>query len=102
MIRRPPRSTLFPYTTLFRSILEPFAVDVRWRYAERPRRVERFDVRLLLGPHVPPSRHAAIARAAEHCTVQDRKSTRLNSSHANISYAVFCLKKKILLLPLPS
>src|SRR5258707_10659719 len=68
MIRRPPRSTLFPYTTLFRS-------DVR---AHRRRKIEaRFPDDERLGP---------IAR--------DRKSTRLNSSHANISYAVFCLKKK--------
>src|SRR6266498_5131843 len=65
MIRRPPRSTLFPYTTLFRS-----ARRVRVVRRRRPR-----------GPHAP-SRHA------------DRKSTRLNSSHVRISYAVFCLKKK--------
>src|SRR5882757_10216613 len=63
MIRRPPRSTLFPYTTLFRSDNAP-----RW-----------------------PRRHRTRDRARG---LSDRKSTRLNSSHANISYAVFCLKKK--------
>src|SRR2546427_12583997 len=72
MIRRPPRSTLFPYTTLFRSGV---ALD---------------------GEQVRDS-HAAEARDAAHVVpaqVQDRKSTRLNSSHSQISYAVFCLKKK--------
>src|SRR2546429_6719493 len=68
MIRRPPRSTLFPYTTLFRS-LEP----------------------LLLG-HLPEAGHDAVPPHAER--QRDRKSTRLNSSHGYISYAVFCLKKK--------
>src|SRR5258707_10971531 len=68
MIRRPPRSTLFPYTTLFRSAA-----------AEKP------VFRGLIGRNC-----AAIGRK----TFADRKSTRLNSSHANISYAVFCLKKK--------
>src|SRR2546422_6284410 len=67
MIRRPPRSTLFPYTTLFRSPREP-----RGRAADHRRREERMEC---------PAR-------------RDRKSTRLNSSHGYISYAVFCLKKK--------
>src|SRR5258707_9082851 len=67
MIRRPPRSTLFPYTTLFRSLLNLCA-------------------RKSLGGE-PSFRRISIIR-------RDRKSTRLNSSHANISYAVFCLKKK--------
>src|SRR5215469_18375429 len=72
MIRRPPRSTLFPYTTLFRSRRLPVRRRVRHRRAQdRPR-------------HLPARRD----RAA------DRKSTRLNSSHVEISYAVFCLKKK--------
>src|SRR3712207_7497952 len=83
MIRRPPRSTLFPYTTLFRS---PLAVGEELEAA--------------LGGH-PRVRDARAGRAGDHAAardglllVADRKSTRLNSSHANISYAVFCLKKK--------
>src|SRR5258708_20287895 len=72
MIRRPPRSTLFPYTTLFRS------AAARHHPGERG------------GPACLQCRHAADARQRE----QDRKSTRLNSSHQIISYAVFCLKKK--------
>src|SRR3712207_7154308 len=85
MIRRPPRSTLFPYTTLFRSSDRRVVPS-----ADRPRRAAR---------GAPPS--AARAGGAGHVIdggggrVRDRKSTRLNSSHANISYAVFCLKKKI-------
>src|SRR3712207_8998007 len=79
MIRRPPRSTLFPYTTLFRSRRR------RGRLppddAPDPRRAE-------LRPRDAGPRLARLAAA------RDRKSTRLNSSHANISYAVFCLKKK--------
>src|SRR5258708_23312240 len=87
MIRRPPRSTLFPYTTLFRSSLRP---------AEPPRR-PRWAVR---GP-ARWSEGLVSARAACRSRVRgekldpvDRKSTRLNSSHQIISYAVFCLKKK--------
>src|SRR2546430_11308052 len=80
MIRRPPRSTLFPYTTLFRSLLH------RGRLLHvRERRLRRA---------VPRGQDAAqddVARVAP----ADRKSTRLNSSHSQISYAVFCLKKKI-------
>src|SRR2546430_4274027 len=79
MIRRPPRSTLFPYTTLFRSLaLRPF-----WTVARlpplQPGRISG-DGRRLRRPLPHPDR--------------DRKSTRLNSSHSQISYAVFCLKKK--------
>src|SRR3712207_8564646 len=86
MIRRPPRSTLFPYTTLFRSRLDgirPEALDVpaQGRGFLPPRRVHVvLEIADLVDAH---------ARDGE-----DRKSTRLNSSHANISYAVFCLKKK--------
>src|SRR6202021_1298728 len=69
MIRRPPRSTLFPYTTLFRSSA---AVGE--------------------GAAVAPQLHAYL----RELTAEDRKSTRLNSSHANISYAVFCLKKRVI------
>src|SRR3712207_7652962 len=90
MIRRPPRSTLFPYTTLFRSHnisqhldliaglpgenMESFIHSFNDVYAIRPEEIQLGFLKLLKG--------------------SDRKSTRLNSSHANISYAVFCLKKK--------
>src|SRR3712207_6941023 len=84
MIRRPPRSTLFPYTTLFRSLV----VD---RRDDRSREVE--DLLELAGRDVEEVADAA-RDALEEPDVRDRKSTRLNSSHANISYAVFCLKKK--------
>src|SRR3712207_7818613 len=98
MIRRPPRSTLFPYTTLFRSAgrpagdqapdpARPRAADrgaVRGRAAAFPRDAAR-----------PRSRRGGLAAQPQlgH-GLEDRKSTRLNSSHANIWYAVFCLKKK--------
>src|SRR2546430_16609586 len=82
MIRRPPRSTLFPYTTLFRSPGQP-------RASPRPR--ENYLNRHHGDDHALPSLFRA---AAEHGRRQDRKSTRLNSSHSQISYAVFCLKKK--------
>src|SRR3712207_7127372 len=98
MIRRPPRSTLFPYTTLFRSpegaelvdalrVLVPGVAVVRVGgepAAAEVLALEDLDVTL---------RHAAAPRG--DALALDRKSTRLNSSHANISYAVFCLKKKI-------
>src|SRR3712207_8169903 len=83
MIRRPPRSTLFPYTTLFRSGARSPADR-----AHAP--VHRHPHRLVRGH--PPRAEADPDRADE--ARRDRKSTRLNSSHANISYAVFCLKKK--------
>src|SRR3712207_8209717 len=93
MIRRPPRSTLFPYTTLFRS------GGVR-RAAAREE-VPLHEVELLGGPQAREHRRFDHPRhllaVAEDVVVEhreDRKSTRLNSSHANISYAVFCLKKK--------
>src|SRR3712207_7979339 len=93
MIRRPPRSTLFPYTTLFRS-------DEGERQAEALRVVRPFlhvagvwrdddGVAQVLGAEV-----VADHGCREEVVRRDRKSTRLNSSHANISYAVFCLKKK--------
>src|SRR3712207_7560565 len=98
MIRRPPRSTLFPYTTLFRSVL-PAAGAVGQR-AEHPggRQAAHLgeggdaDAQLDRVVRLPA---AALLRAQFVVAEQlDRKSTRLNSSHANISYAVFCLKKK--------
>src|SRR3712207_8407271 len=92
MIRRPPRSTLFPYTTLFRSSRPP-VVGLR---SGTPGTVT--------SPYCPPQKGAPLQPPSEvpnneHPTQDrkrggDRKSTRLNSSHANISYAVFCLKKK--------
>src|SRR3712207_7415328 len=84
MIRRPPRSTLFPYTTLFRS-----AVGLGSRFLESDRHEQR-----ALRPEGPRCRHHAEQRRWVRGPTTDRKSTRLNSSHANISYAVFCLKKK--------
>src|SRR5256885_10758041 len=77
MIRRPPRSTLFPYTTLFRSV-RPDHSGGRVHH--------RTDGERAGGQH--------LARAEARCRPRDRKSTRLNSSHLVISYAVFCLKKK--------
>src|SRR3712207_8700867 len=102
MIRPPPRSTLFPYTTLFRSdgarrqlvlvvlhlrgdVLEHAGLDLRLQHPTRPA-VD--DVRSV--PRLQQRRSLGFIGL-----VLDRKSTRLNSSHANISYAVFCLKKKI-------
>src|SRR2546429_5479711 len=86
MIRRPPRSTLFPYTTLFRSVSADWLtlVMLSWKSVPAPdnavRSSEKAEIRrVLIGP--------ASVRG-------DRKSTRLNSSHGYISYAVFCLKKK--------
>src|SRR3712207_8543162 len=86
MIRRPPRSTLFPYTTLFRSGAD-FGAAI---YAEyRLARSVRTAANLHFDPWVSILGFPFVTQAA-----RDRKSTRLNSSHANISYAVFCLKKK--------
>src|SRR3712207_8396684 len=87
MIRRPPRSTLFPYTTLFRSGHLLGRLVREQHEGGRPRRGLR-PVPDLDPPAVDERRRVAGER------LLDRKSTRLNSSHANISYAVFCLKKK--------
>src|SRR5690348_17702678 len=100
MIRRPPRSTLFPYTTLFRSELLPLVNHLTDEQINK----------LLRGGHDTRKVYAAYKAAVDHCgqptvilakTIKgyglgeaDRKSTRLNSSHPSISYAVFCLKKK--------
>src|SRR5205809_5673638 len=84
MIRRPPRSTLFPYTTLFRSLIGATAGEVDF---------------------APGQTHQTVVVPYEANTTpqadRDRKSTRLNSSHGYISYAVFCLKKKKIYTPLP-
>src|SRR3712207_8965273 len=90
MIRRPPRSTLFPYTTLFRS---------RRIFREaRGCAVKRLAANLTEEGITPPGRARGMKGASaawSYATLyEDRKSTRLNSSHANISYAVFCLKNK--------
>src|SRR5256885_9746839 len=94
MIRRPPRSTLFPYTTLFRSLLALGRARRARPLARRPARAEAL---------VPPRRRRGRAARLRGHRVrglqgrrdrEDRKSTRLNSSHLVISYAVFCLKKK--------
>src|SRR2546427_8091476 len=86
MIRRPPRSTLFPYTTLFRS-LRPAVQGIHAAAADRLQR----DCPLGGDVHVSPS--DALSQVLR-VPALDRKSTRLNSSHSQISYAVFCLKKK--------
>src|SRR3712207_7852973 len=87
MIRRPPRSTLFPYTTLFRSLV-----------GQRAYYLASLLVLALVVVAVSRVRRSGIGRALlavrDNEQAADRKSTRLNSSHANISYAVFCLKKK--------
>src|SRR2546430_6682398 len=85
MIRRPPRSTLFPYTTLFRS--DPFGVDLRPGTAGGAPGEALHEVLVVEPPLLPVD-------PAEAQCFGDRKSTRLNSSHSQISYAVFCLKKK--------
>src|SRR2546421_5947746 len=92
MIRRPPRSTLFPYTTLFRSICQecgaPMVIKTG-RYGE-----------FLACTKFPACKHTRpvpLGVKCPKCGVGDRKSTRLNSSHDQISYAVFCLKKKKIL-----
>src|SRR3989454_9383047 len=90
MIRRPPRSTLFPYTTLFRSL---------WNPAARPRGgivvvdITLFRRDILVGPS-SAGRTVRVGEGYRPISLVDRKSTRLNSSHLVISYAVFCLKKK--------
>src|SRR2546430_9758785 len=99
MIRRPPRSTLFPYTTLFRSLQHGQSISYA---AGRPGEVDdqRLAARAGQPAGEPGARELGRRDAAQRLgdpwrePVQDRKSTRLNSSHSQISYAVFCLKKK--------
>src|SRR5688572_31806922 len=92
MIRRPPRSTLFPYTTLFRSLAEPPRPRPAARTPPPPRRGPRPSHAGLQPPPAPHPR--AVAARRRRRLRGDRKSTRLNFSHSQISYAVFCLKKK--------
>src|SRR3712207_7292925 len=95
MIRRPPRSTLFPYTTLFRSAVDalspvalPAAVPVLFWASEDDTVVDKArNADVCAAQVIADGGHATVVET------EDRKSTRLNSSHANISYAVFCLKK---------
>src|SRR5947209_17135008 len=87
MIRRPPRSTLFPYTTLFRS------GDI-FSGCRMKSFCNAFDHGGFSGPQIATQQDNAGKTTMEKGIAEDRKSTRLNSSHANISYAVFCLKKK--------
>src|SRR3712207_8355352 len=101
MIRRPPRSTLFPYTTLFRSLQPPLDLEL-YLVADLAEPRER----LLSGTSSPrgsskiqAKRTPTPGKVLGHSLSEDRKSTRLNSSHANISYAVFCLKKKKINMP---
>src|SRR3712207_7658194 len=91
MIRRPPRSTLFPYTTLFRS--DPRLVERTYQAL-----VPVWERSLYVPSEVV---RADLEAVAQDLPAADRKSTRLNSSHANISYAVFCLKKKTITLHPP-
>src|SRR3712207_6884590 len=98
MIRRPPRSTLFPYTTLFRSIGKhpDVCCDASVVKHVKRQRDDRFKP-IILNDVAPDVRLALASVTGEQrgpVVDLDRKSTRLNSSHANISYAVFCLKKK--------
>src|SRR2546430_11801868 len=95
MIRRPPRSTLFPYTTLFRSVL--FNLKPEHRIAIVEMGMNRPGEIASLARCAEPDVAVLTLIAAAHTEFQDRKSTRLNSSHSQISYAVFCLKKKNLL-----
>src|SRR5690625_5503594 len=95
MLRRRPRSTLFPYTTLFRSALVDRAVRPAQQVALAGGLGE--DLALLADVGVDPQAHlqsALVELGQQRARVGDRKSTRLNSSHVAISYAVFCLKKK--------
>src|SRR3712207_7514433 len=94
MIRRPPRSTLFPYTTLFRSP----GHNVASLDGMIPEGVDHIES-AIMGEPMPVTFTEEGVYGLE-CTPQDRKSTRLNSSHANISYAVFCLKKKKKYIPI--
>src|SRR3712207_8439669 len=108
MIRRPPRSTLFPYTTLFRSWAKQKKMEVHqdehWNLLIRKPASEGYEKKqsIILQAHMdmvceksPEAQHDFLKDPiCPQLDGEDRKSTRLNSSHANISYAVFCLKKK--------
>src|SRR3712207_7113321 len=93
MIRRPPRSTLFPYTTLFRSVERHADFSLR-SYVEGVENPAFVSVLYIQVPVGMSGGELRLYRPDDSIIATDRKSTRLNSSHANISYAVFCLKKK--------
>src|SRR3712207_7136387 len=93
MIRRPPRSTLFPYTTLFRSDLVRLSEEVGQAREKHLQGLKEYEKGM--EPIVRLDQAKSNLANQEHQYNVDRKSTRLNSSHANISYAVFCLKKNI-------
>src|SRR3712207_7333809 len=99
MIRRPPRSTLFPYTTLFRSAasvaqeLRRSTLSARGAQPAQPAHQQRVGLECRR-PVNQGVEHLVVAGRGQAEAVTDRKSTRLNSSHANISHAAFCLKKK--------
>src|SRR5688572_32730233 len=97
MIRRPPRSTLFPYTTLFRSDGEA----LQWAHKRLLGRTENRRILMVISDGAPVDDSTQSVNAGNYLEAhlrqvieEDRKSTRLNSSHSQISYAVFCLKKK--------
>src|SRR3712207_7444056 len=100
MIRRPPRSTLFPYTTLFRSPTEVVEANNKIRELESDERHEIIKILTDITNKIRPEAQDMLQSYALLSQIDfiDRKSTRLNSSHANISYAVFCLKIKRVLL----
>src|SRR3712207_8729440 len=94
MIRRPPRSTLFPYTTLFRSAARFIDLQHLLRYQQKRLSMAGKLTREQLLDVIADARRRGASLDLRTLDLRDRKSTRLNSSHANISYAVFCLKKK--------
>src|SRR5437868_10238598 len=91
MIRPPPKSTLFPYTTLFRSLSR---LSRQYAVTEEELRARLRDIRQRAKPRGDTSKDDTDAAVVPLAAWEDRKSTRLNSSHVSISYAVFCLKKK--------
>src|SRR2546427_5256974 len=93
MIRRPPRSTLFPYTTLFRSPIHLESLVPQSQKTKRAHLIPRY-TRPEIGRIWSDENRFRTWLAVEIAASEDRKSTRLNSSHSQISYAVFCLKKK--------
>src|SRR5688572_32541634 len=94
MLRRPPRSTLFPYTTLFRSMKTDDAAPPLLHGLARRQQIFVTTIQNKRKALMSNAQHASRAGNTPVSRLQDRKSTRLNSSHSQISYAVFCLKKK--------